>query len=145
MKRRPIRNAKRRRKADIRLGASAVEFAIIANILLIMILTCMEFARLNMVRNLSQDAAYFAARQAMVPGATAAEAEAEVDRIMGSLLSNGYSATISPLDDDSTSVTVTVSVDLGDVALFAPLFMPDQTLDTTVRMQTERYDGFYQQ
>ncbi len=65
---------RQRRQGDSRLGVSTVEFAIVANILFIMILTCMEFARMNMVRNLAQDAAYFGARHAIVPGATAAEA-----------------------------------------------------------------------
>ncbi len=65
------RRARLRRQAVVRKGATVVEFAIVANLLMIMILTCMEFARLNMTRNLAQDAAYFAARYALVPGATA--------------------------------------------------------------------------
>lgn len=128
-----------------RWGASLVEFAIVSNLLLITILTCMEFARMNMVRNLAQDAAYFAARHAIVPGATSAEAVAEGERIMGSLLSNGYTIHVAPLNGDSRFVDVTVSVDLGSVALFAPLFLPEQTFDTRVRMRTERYSGFFRQ
>ncbi|QDT06667.1 TadE-like protein [Rubripirellula lacrimiformis] len=140
---RPIR--RRRRCGQSRLGASAVEFAIIANILLLIILTCMEFARMNMVRNLAQDAAYYAARHAIVPGATSAEAEGEANRIMGSLLTNGYSVAVSELDSESTNVTVTVTVDLGEVAMFAPFFLPESDISSTVRMRTERYDGFYEQ
>lgn len=98
-----------------------------------------------MTRNLAQDAAYFAARHALVPGATAAEAEAEADRIMGSMLNTGYTVTVDDLDEDSENVTVTVDVDLTAVALFAPYFLPDTTISTTARMRTERYDGFYQQ
>ncbi|TWU59910.1 TadE-like protein [Rubripirellula tenax] len=139
------RTRRRRRSGESRLGASAVEFAIVANILLLIILTCMEFARMNMVRNLAQDAAYFAARHAIVPGANAAEAEGEANRIMGSLLSNGYQVDVSEIDVDSTDVTVTVTVDLGEVALFAPFFLPTSDISSTVRMRTERYDGFYEQ
>lgn len=133
------------RKRAARIGATVVEFAIVANVMMIIILTCMEFARLNMTRNLAQDAAYFAARHALVPGATAAEAEAEADRIMGSMLNTGYTVTVDDLDEDSENVTVTVDVDLTAVALFAPYFLPDTTISTTARMRTERYDGFYQQ
>ena len=122
-----------------------VEFAIVANLLMIIILTCMEFARLNMTRNLAQDAAYFAARHALVPGATAAEAQAEGDRIMGSMLTNGYTVTVEELSADSEDITVTVAVDLTAVALFAPYFLPNTTISTTAKMRTERYDGFYQQ
>ncbi len=127
------------------MGASAVEFAIVANVLFMIILTCMEFARMNMVRNLAQDAAYFAARQAIVPGATAAEAQAEANRIMGSLLNNGYTVAVTDLSSNSTFVDVTVTVDMGAVAMFAPFFLPETNVATHVRMRTERYEGFYQQ
>lgn len=141
----PAVSRRARRNGDSRFGASAVEFAIIANILLIMILTCMEFARMNMVRNLSQDAAYFAARSAIVPGATSAEAVAEADSVMLSMLSNGYDVQVSDLDEDATEVTVTVSVDLGEVALFAPYFLPSTDFQSVATMRTERYDHFYEQ
>jgi len=128
-----------------RSGASIVEFAIVANLLMLMIFTCMEFARLNMVRNLAQDAAYFAARHAMVPGATEAEAVAEADRIMSAMVANGYTVDVSSLDSESGEISVTIAVDLTEVALFAPYFLPDSDLVTVANMRTERYDGFYQQ
>lgn len=146
--RRITRQGVRRRarsKSVLRLGASAVEFAIVANILIIMILTCMEFARMNMVRNLAQDAAYFAARHAIVPGATAAEAENEAHNVMQTMLSNGYSVQVSELGEDSDEITVTVAVDLTEVALFAPYFLPDTEIETVARMRTERYDHFFEQ
>lgn len=129
----------------MRSGVSTVEFAVVANILLLMILTCLEFARLNMVRNLANDAAYFAARHAIVPGATSEEAKAEADRIMSSMLSNGYEIRVNDVNADASDVTVTVAVDLFEVALFAPYFLPDSTLETTARMRTERYEGFFEQ
>lgn len=136
---------RRRRKGAARLGATAVEFAIVANILFIMILACLEFARMNMVRNLAQDAAYFAARHAIVPGATNSEAVEEADRIMSSMLTTGYSVDVDHLDKDSEEVRVTVGVDLAEVALFAPYFLPSTTIQTTAVMRTERYDHFYEQ
>lgn len=146
MKRQRRRTTKRCiTKAGARLGAAAVEFAIVANIFLVMTFTCMEFARMNMVRNLAQDAAYFAARHSIVPGATTAEAIAEADRIMSSMITNGYTVAVSDLDDEATHVSVTVQVDLAQVAFFAPFFLPDTTIETVARIRTERYDGFYQQ
>jgi Flp pilus assembly protein TadG len=143
--RRPGIARRQRRAGGSRLGVSAVEFAIVANIMMIMILTCMEFARLNMVRNLSQGAAYLAARHAIVPGATAAEAIDEAESVLGSMLSNGYTVTVSDLDAEANDITVTVAVDLTQVALFTPYFLPDQTIETTARMRRERYDHFYEQ
>lgn len=148
--RRPLVRSQRARRRSLakglaRQGVSTVEFAVVANILLLMILTCMEFARLNMVRSLAHDAAYFAARHAIVPGATADEAIDEADKIMSSMLTNGYRVTVNEVNAESTDVQVVVEVDLYEVALFAPYFLPDSTLQTTARMSTERYEGFFQQ
>jgi Flp pilus assembly protein TadG len=127
------------------MGVAAVEFAIVANLFFLVLLACMEFARLNMVRNLSQDAAYYAARQVIVPGATAGEAIDEANRIMSSLLNNGYTVEVTDLGKGATEVSVTDSVDLHKVALFTPYFLPDTTMRTVAHMRTERYDGFFQQ
>jgi len=122
-----------------------VEFAIVANVLFLVTFTCMEFARVNMIRNLAQDAAYFAARHAIVPGASSGEAVAEAERIMSAMVSNGYTVDVEAIDDESEQVAVTVSVDLNEVALFAPMFLGDAVIETTAVMRTERYSGFYQQ
>ena len=122
-----------------------MEFAIIANLLFLVIFTCLEFARMNMVRNLVQDAAYYAARTVMVPGATRAEAIAEADRIMGALLPGGYTVEVNDIDNASSEVSVTVAVDFDEVALFAPMFVKDATIQSTATMSTERYAGFYRQ
>ena len=122
-----------------------VEFAIVANVLFLVIFTCIEFTRVNMIRNLTQDAAYFAARIAMVPGASGAEAVAEADRIMSSMITNGYTVEVNELDKDSEEVAVTVRVQLNQVALIAPRFTAGGVIESTARMKTERYAGFFQQ
>ena len=139
------RVASKRRKRQQRCGAAAVEFAIVANIMFVMLLTCMEFARMNMIRNLAQDAAYFAARHAIVPGATTDEAVEVAENILDSMVSTGYTVNVSDLDSESTEVVVTVTVDFDEVALFAPRFMPNATISSTARVRTERYDGFFEQ
>ncbi|TWU67350.1 MULTISPECIES: TadE/TadG family type IV pilus assembly protein [Crateriforma] len=137
------RRIRTRRPAD-RRGAAMVEFAVVANVLFLVIFTCCEFARMNMVRNLTQDAAYFAARQAIVPGATAADAEVEAERLMSSMVGEGYTVNVAELGENSEEVSVTVSVDLDEVAFFTSMFMPSATIESTARMRTERYAGFYQ-
>ena len=143
--RRRLNAPRRRRRGDTRLGVSAVEFAIVANILFIMILTCMEFARMNMVRNLAQDAAYFGARHAIVPGATAEEAIEQAEVVLSSMLTNGYEVTVNELNADASEINVNVAVDLTEVALFAPYFLKDTVIETEATMRTERYDHFYEQ
>ncbi|MCM2372429.1 TadE/TadG family type IV pilus assembly protein [Aporhodopirellula aestuarii] len=128
-----------------RVAATLVEFALVCNVLIVTIFTCMEFARMNMARNLAQDAAYFAARAAIVPGATAAEAEAEGERIMSAIFSSGYTVTCSPISDETEEVSVRVAVELDDVAFFLPMFLGGIQLESTANMQTERYSGYYEQ
>ncbi len=123
-----------------------VEFAIVANILFVSILACFEIARMNMVRNMAQDAAYFAARQAIVPGATVEEATLQATQLMDSMVSpDGYTVNVTPLDGDTEEIVVTVTVDLDAVALFTPIFLPNAQIETEAHMNTERYDGFYEQ
>lgn len=140
-------SARKQRKAkrSQRLAATLVEFAIVSNVLFLTIFTCMEFARMNMARNLAQDAAYYAARTAIVPGATAAEAEAEANRIMGTMFANGVTVQCSAIGDDTAEVTVRVAVELDEIALFTPMFLGDIELESVAKMQTERYSGFYEQ
>lgn len=126
-----------------RVGAATVEFAIVANLLFILIFTSFEFARLHLARNLAQDAAYYAARKAMVPGATAAEANAEATRILGSMFDTGYTVTVQTLDENSESVVVTVTIDLKEVAFFTPMFLPDEDITSVASLKTERYRGYY--
>ncbi|TWT80905.1 TadE-like protein [Planctomycetes bacterium CA13] len=129
-----------------RAGATMVEFAIVANLFFMVVFTCIEFARMNMARNLAQDAAYYAARIAMVPGATSEDATSEVNRIMGSMFNeDGFSVEVSDVDFEAEEVIVSVDVDLKKIALFTPMFLPDSILRSTAVMRTERYEGFYEQ
>ena len=98
-----------------------------------------------MIRNLAQDAAYFAARRAMVPGATEAEAVAAADEVMSMMTATGYQVDVEPLTSEATNVVVTVTVDFDEIALFAPMFLPNATIESTARIRTERYDGFFEQ
>jgi len=135
----------RKRIRAARTGAAAVEFAIVANIPFLVIFPCMEFARMNMVRNLAQDAAYFAARHVMVPGATEEEGIQVANDIMSSMATTGFEVDINELDEESSQVIATVTVDFDEIALFAPMFLPNATIQTTARIRTERYEGFYEQ
>lgn len=138
--RRPIK-----RSGPKRTAATLVEFALVCNVLFVTIFTCMEFARMNMARNMAQDAAYLAARAAIVPGATSAEAEAEATRLMNSLFSGGFTVQCTPINEDTEEVSVRVAVQVDEIALFTPMFLAGLELESTATMQTERYSGFYEQ
>lgn len=111
-----------------------------------MIFASIEFSRLSMIRNLTQDAAYFAARHAMVPGATSAEAIDEANRILGFMNTKGAVININEneeLDDDTNLVSVTITVPVAENSFLIPKFTNDIEFSATATMRTERYDGYY--
>ena len=72
-----IKNHKFRNLKLDRTGAALVEFAIVAPIFLLIVFASIEIIQLNMIKKLVQEAAYFSARDAMVPGASIEEAQVE--------------------------------------------------------------------
>lgn len=133
--------AKRRRR-----GATAVEFALVAQVVFILVFGAIEFSRLNMIRNLSQDAAYFAARNAMVPGATADEATDVANEILAYMNTQGATVDVNGgqgITTESETVSVTVTVPVDQNALFISGMSGNRQIVATATMRTERYDGYY--
>lgn len=148
--RRPVcrRSNWRRRGArrQARRGATLVEFAVVAQVFFLLVFICIEFCRLCLIQNLAQDAAYYAARRAMVPGATVAEAKAEANRVLGMVGTRGASVLINgddTLTDQSDEIVVQITVPVDQNGLFVPKFTKNLDFVTTATMRTERYDGFY--
>lgn len=142
-------NLLERRRRFSRDGATLVESALILPFFLLLVFSTMEFARMSMMRNLTQDAAYYAARTAMVPGATVEEAEAEATRILSMLGTASAEVFVNEstsgiLNDDSEVIEVRVVVPLDANAILFPQFTRGMTFESTARMRTERYDGFYE-
>ncbi|MCO6045263.1 pilus assembly protein [Aeoliella sp. ICT_H6.2] len=123
-----------------RRGAVIVEFAICAPVFFLVALTMFEFSWLNVIRHTADNAAYEAARVAMVPGATAPEAIAEAQRIMAVVGARGTQVTVDPpnLGPSATQVTVTVSVPIDGNMLVTPRFTGGRQIVTSSTLRTER-------
>ncbi|MFN3189313.1 MAG: TadE/TadG family type IV pilus assembly protein [Aureliella sp.] len=140
------KRSKRLAKRENRTGAVLVEFALVVPVFVLMLVTCIEFCRLNMIRNLMNDAAYYASRHCIVPGATEAEATAEANRILAAMGTQGANISINNgagLDENSPTVSVRITVPVSQNVLLASQFTGNLTLETEATMKTERYDGFY--
>ncbi len=133
-------NRNKRSLANNRTGATAVEFALVAPIFFLLLLSSFEFSRLNVIRHTADNAAYEAARIAMVPGATAAEATTEATRIMGIVGARGTTITINPatLGPNTSQITVTVDVPLDQNGWIVPRFARAQTMRAVSTLKAER-------
>ena len=72
----------RKTKTRQRTGAVTVEVAITAPILFLFVFAGIEFARVNMISDTCENAAFEGARRGIVPGATATDCQNEAQQIL---------------------------------------------------------------
>ncbi len=136
----PPRGNRRRWILRSRRGATAAEFALTVPVFILFLFASFEFGWLNVLRHTSDNAAYEAARHAMVPGATAAEATAKANSILNVVGARDAVVTVSPSTITATTDAVTVSIDipLKTNGLVVPKFTGKKTLHSEATMRTER-------
>ncbi len=129
-----------RRRRQNRQGATAVEFALVAPIFFLLLFASFEFSRLNVIRHTADNAAYEAARIAMVPGATAAEAVTEANRILNIVGARGATVTVNPatIALSTRQITVTIDVPMGQNGWIAPRFTGALNLRSVATLKAER-------
>jgi Flp pilus assembly protein TadG len=117
-----------------------VEFALVAPAFLVFLLAAFEFGWLNVVRHTADNAAYEAARTAVVPGATVAEAKAKADTLLKIVGARSAKVTVtpSPLTVASDSVTVKIEIPMNKNGLIVPRFTKKSTIVATSTLRTER-------
>ena len=129
-----------------RKGATTVEFALVIPVLITMLFICFEFTRLCMMTNLAQDAAYEAARYAMVEGATAQDAKDRANHVLARLGTQNATVIVNndeELSDQTASVTVRVTVPMADNSFVLSHFTTDHVITAEISLTAERYKGFY--
>lgn len=111
-------------------------------IFLIFLMASLEFGWFNVIRHTADNAAYEAARIAMVPGATSAEATAKVDELLNILGVRAATVNVMPktITNDTDEVTVEVSVPMNSNGLIIPRFTKNKTIIATATLKTERAD-----
>ena len=133
---RPTLSCNHRRRRD---GATTVEFALAASILILLIFGGIEITRVSMLRHTVDHAAYLAARHAMIPGVDMQDVE---DIALGHLQTIGvHSATVTitpnPIVEDTTSVAVSVDIPVASNSLVIPQFVSG-SINGQSRLMTER-------
>jgi Flp pilus assembly protein TadG len=123
-----------------RRGATAVEFALTAPIFFLFLLASFEFGWLNVIRHTADNAAYEAARTAIVPGATATEARTKADRLLRIVGTRGATVTVTPtvVTPQTDEVTVAIDIPMSRNGLIVPRFTNQTVIRAEATMRTER-------
>lgn len=95
---------------------------------------------MNVIRHTADNAAYEAARIAMVPGATAAEAVAEANRLLSIAGARGATVAVNPaiLGPSTDEITVTVNVPMAANGWITPRFTRAHTMQAVSTLKAER-------
>jgi Flp pilus assembly protein TadG len=141
-----------------RLGTTSVEFAIVAPVFVFVIAVCGEFARLSMMRNLAQNAAYEAARYVMAEGAKVNDGIAQANQILARLGTRDAIVTINgstgavgsggQVINEITAATASVSCNIeiplaSNSAIIPASFLGNKIVVSGMTLRTERYRGYY--
>lgn len=129
-----------RRPQQRRLGATAVEFAFCAPVLFLFTFASLEFARVNSIRQSVENAVYEGCRRGIVPGATAEDVTASTQAVLDAILTHNASITVTPTEitDETTSVSVAVSVPMNFNSWVIPFFFADRNITSSMEMVRER-------
>jgi Flp pilus assembly protein TadG len=124
---------------NLRRGVLAVEFAMTLPIVFSIFIASLEFSRLNMIRNSTDNAAYEGARAGILPGATAAKVRAQVDRSLKAVGIRRAQVVVQPsvITSSTPSVEVSVIVPLADNAWVSPLYSTSRTITKSCKLSRE--------
>ena len=132
----------RRLAARRRVGATLVEFAIVAPVLLLLIFGMIEYGRLAMVQQVLTNASREGARAAVLDGATTASVTSVVQSCLATGRVTGGNVTITPNPISSAKfgdpITVRVQVTFDQVSwLPAPMYLSGKVLTGATVMRRE--------
>ncbi len=142
----------RRSNCRCRMGATTVEFAVVAPAIFLILFACFEFLRIEMMQNMANIASYEACRFVMVPGADTDEAVVEAGKYLNFLGTRNVSVTVTPfesgvatndIDDYTTEVQVQVSIPIQSNSLILSQFFGNGTIESSTTLAFEGYTGFY--
>ena len=123
-----------------RRGATAVEFALVASLILMLIFAGIEFVRLNLLRHTANHAAYEAARHTIVPGANRGKAEPGGKIVWPNWEIRHADIRVTPevITEQTPAVRVDIDIPVKDNGWGLMRFFGNRTLHTSSVLRTER-------
>ena len=130
------------KKNHTRRGASAVEFAMVLPVLVLLIFGGIELTRVSMLQHTVDHAAYIAARDAIVPGANVSDVIQTAENHLQTIGVQGATITVTPseITDSTTEVLVRVVAPVSGNSLVVPNFASSDVIGQA-RLLTERSPG----
>jgi Flp pilus assembly protein TadG len=124
-----------------RAGAVVVEFAISAPILFMFFFAALEFGRVNMIRQTIENATYEGSRRGIVPGATADDCRNAAQAVLNTVSTNNADIDVTPsiITQNTTQVTVAITVPINDNSWVSPFFFKNKTLTNSMTLRRERF------
>ena len=133
-------STRRSNSKNSRRGATTVEFAVAAPLLFLFVFAGVEFARVNMIINTAENAAYEGARRGILPGATSTECKNTAIALLDMVGINGYTVTVIPsvIDPDTEDVTVVVDLPITSANNYVtPQFYMGSSVNATITLPRE--------
>ena len=99
-----------------------------------------------MMRNLTQNAAYEAARYVITEGSTSQDAIDKANEVLDRLGTEGAKVCVNDgaeIEFDTTQVTVRIEVPMSENSFVLPQLYNDKRIISEVTLNTERYRGFF--
>ena len=129
-----------------RKGATAVEFALVAPLFLLVLFACFEFGKISMVEAIAENAAFRAARDVVVLGATIDESIEEAAGRLAVLGVRNADITVEPSNDGAVQTEIDDATDTIAVQILIPMadnfivagFLNDFVLEREAVIRTER-------
>ena len=135
-------NQVRGSRREVRIGAAAVEFAVVAPLFILLVFGLIEFGRMVMVQQIITNASREGARLTALEGTTAASVVSEIGDFLTDSAVNSATVNVSPSSLDGAAygdpVSVTVDVGFDQVTwLPTPMFLSGTNLSATTVMRRE--------
>ena len=127
-----------------RRGVAAVEFALVAPFLILLVFGIIEFGRAIMVQQVLTNASREGSRRAVLEEVTTTEVSQVVSDYLTNSFISGATVSVSPSPLSSAGfgdpVTVTVSVQYDQVSWIPPWFLGGRTLSASTLMHADRME-----
>ena len=122
-----------------RRGAATLEFAFVVPLVLLFFFAAFEYSRFSTLRHSAHLAAFEGARRGIVPGATSSDVQSRATTILDAVKIRGATITVSPtaITNSSPTVTVTVSIPIGDNTWVPLKFLRDTQLEAECTLGRE--------